>query len=442
MARKDLNRAKRKRTQSTSQQQPSKCKKKNDDAFEFNTVDYEALVATLTDEAMLELPPPPPPALQPQHQPSQPLAVTSNNNNYSTTSGEGSTQVHYYTYDVTPQTAAAAPSTLYYQQQQHQQHQQQHHHHHHPQSATKVISYIPSTTTTTTATTCTSQDSQEWEPRLLLRQLYKVSNQADAVVGLESSRDYRASIYLVNAQSCVNVSIDDLLSVQSSRVINAVDKFFFNGSIFATFYFDTILVEVTASGGSSISICNYTVKLPQTASSRGGGGGGPLPSSSPDVSRQTTSPPLQLTVKGWNDFKRLFNCIESYYRICLFCSPTIQSLITRYRNYFVKHYRNAILLTVSQSSSSGSSNSANSSLLKIPSGSYQHINVDLPSALRELDERRLPAATAEEQQQDEQPSLASSTLLLPWMDAEVRRFCAPNICSAVLREIKYDLIRL
>lgn len=366
MARKDLNCAKRKRTQSTSQQQ-SKSKKK-DDAFEFNSVDYEALVASLTDEAMLELPPPPLPQ-------QQPLAVTSNNNNYLTTSGGdgiGPTQVHYYMY--APQ-SAAAPSTLYYQQQ------------HPPQPATKVISYIPSTTTTTSATaattTSTSQDNQEWEPRLLLRQLYKVGNQADAVIGLESSRDYRASIYLVNAQSCVNVSIDDLLSVQSSRVVNAVDKFFFNGSIFSTFYFDTILVEVTADGGSTISICNYTVKLPQTAAVRGGGGG---VRSSPDVCRQT-SPPLQLTVKGWNDLKRLFNCIESYYRVCLVCSPTIQSLITRYRNYFVKHYRNAIVLTVSPANSAG-----NNGLLKIPSGSYQHINVDLPLALRELDERRLPAA--------------------------------------------------
>lgn len=426
MARKDLNRAKRKRTQSTSQQQQQSKSKKKDDAFEFNSVDYEALVASLTDEAMLELPPPPPPLPQQQQ---QPLAVTSNNNNYLTTSsgdGIGSTQVHYYTY--APQSAAAAPSTLYYQQNQP----------HPPQSAAKVISYIPSTTTAsaaaTSTTTSTSQDQQEWEPRLLLRQLYKVSNQADAVIGLESSRDYRASIYLVNAQSCVNVSIDDLLSVQSSRVVNAVDKFFFNGSIFSTFYFDTILVEVTAGGGSTISICNYTVKLPQTAAAAAGrGGGGAGVRSSPDVCRQTSTP-LQLTVKGWNDLKRLFNCIESYYRICLVCSPTIQSLITRYRNYFVKHYRNAILLTVSPSSSAG-----NNSLLKIPSGSYQHINVDLPLALRELDERRLP--TAEQEGDNEYQQTLASTLLLPWMDAEVRRFCAPNICASVLQEIKYDLIR-
>lgn len=174
-----------------------------------------------------------------------------------------------------------------------------------------------------------------------------------------------------------------------------MDKFSFNGSIFSTFYFDTILVEVTAGGGSTISICNYTVKLPQTAAAgRGGGGGGVR--SSPDVCRQT-SPPLQLTVKGWNDLKRLFNCIESYYRICLVCSPTIQSLITRYRNYFVKPYRNAILQTGSPANSA-----TNNSLLEIPSGSYQHINVDLPLVLRELDERRLPTAQHEEEDEQQQ----------------------------------------
>lgn len=117
-------RNKRKRTQSISQQ-PSK--KKKDDAFDFNTLDYKAQVASLTDEK-IGLPPPPPTSAPLTH---QPLAVTSNNNNYSTKTtssveGTGSTQVHYYTYEVAPQTVA--PSNLYYQQQQH-----------HPQTATKVI---------------------------------------------------------------------------------------------------------------------------------------------------------------------------------------------------------------------------------------------------------------------------------------------------------------
>lgn len=436
--RKDLNRVKRKRTQSTSALSSSRKKKSTTSsivdssatstadvsttAFDFNSIDYESLVASLTDNAMTELPPDPIP----------PVAVASNKNNYSTDC-KAATQVHYYTYEVSPHQvipSQLASSTSIQ-----------------PQSGTTTLLQDPSNYYNQPLQTKTARQP-EWEPRLLLRQLYKVANQADAVVGIESTSNYNASMYLVNTQSSISFTMEDLLSLQSSRVVNALDKFF-NGVTtgFPLLYFETILIEPiptnnAAEGNTTaVAIYNYVLR-PQPARQRSmysdcdRASGRALP----DVSRQT--PALMLHSTGWNAFKRLFDCIESYYHICIASSPTIRLLIERYCKYFVKHYKATVML------SSRNINSGNPSSLRLPSGAYQHINTDLPLLLRELSERRIPHNHGDSDIgiSGGYHQLNSNTLLqralMPWMDSEVRRYCAPNICVAVIQELKFDLIRL
>ena len=255
------------------------------------------------------------------------------------------------------------------------------------------------------------------EPKLLLRQMYRLYNHTDVVVGLESSCGYNATIYLVSSQASVNFTIEDLLSVRSISVLGVLDEYFNNSSAqpFQSFYFNTVLIK--AGHNKTVSICNYQVRaspLQRQVLDR-------------DVLCQTTS--LMLYASGWNALKRSFDCIESYFRICQECSPIVQHLITRYCQYFTKHYKTAVLL-------SAATNKNDNGTLKVPLEIERHITKDLPLFLADFDESRLPYSGGWDFQTSQ-----LQVSLTPWIDSEVRKFCSSTICEAVFQDIKYDIVR-
>lgn len=414
---------KRKRSQSSSvSKKKKKCatgvstttvKNPTPETFEFDTMDYESLVACLTDDAVaVDL------------AACENAAITAAKTATTTPATDSMGTLHCYTanpsegllsYRSTPASSLLPPPPAPLQQQQLQ-----------PQ-------YVP------------EPASHDWEPRLLLRQSYKVSNQADAVIGLESRHDYRASAYLVTTQACVKLNFEDLLSVQSISVSSVMDNYFNSEGAkgFSPFYFDSIIIEPSSNGPSygkttvaTIDIYNYQLSstqrtLYQTAMT--------------GMTRQ--SPSIVLNYNGWTALKRLFHCIESYYRLCVDCSPVVQSLIERYCDYFGKHYN-----TVAQQARANNVAGNN----RLPLATYHHIKTDLFVLLRELNESRLPAAHWSTEINDDSPahnthsSNATATTtrlttafdrvkcLLPWIDSEVKKFCSTNICGQVLQRLKYD----
>ena len=59
-------------------------------------------------------------------------------------------------------------------------------------------------------------------------------------------------------------------------------------------------------------------------------------SESTDILKGDTAITLQLG--GWNALKRLFNCVEQYFKICEESSPVVMYMIVRYTRYLSKHY--------------------------------------------------------------------------------------------------------
>lgn len=350
------------------------------DLLDFNTMDYESLVAALTDDAMVEAPPPTshPSSLAPR-------ATTSDSNNYST-SVPANTQVHYY------------------------------------YSNNASLPQVPSKSCKTPL-----QQPRSWEPRLLLRQSYKVSTQADAVIGLECSLDFKASIYLVSSQTSVNISIEDLIGLRTAA--NTIDKYFDGTVQFPPMYFNSVLLEtaITETGEHVISLSNFEVRVQQSTFRTAMGGG--KQQASDNVCQ---SPAILLHSTGWSAFKRLFDCIEVYFNILQSeCSPSVQYLTTRYCKYFVRHYQTLVQLKFNEQNLA-----SNQSALKLPVDTVRHISTDLPLVLAELNEKRISSSDQESQWFESTPSRQA---LLPWIDAEVRRFCVPNICDNVLQDLKYCL---
>lgn len=262
----------------------------------------------------------------------------------------------------------------------------------------------------------------------------------------------------MNRLTSITLTIEDLLSIRSASVSGVLDKYFCSSnnnnnnrndestptSIFTPFYLDTILIEPLVSNGKLvISMCNYEVRThpkQNVYSNRVGSN----KQHDAEIIRRTSA--ILLYVSGWNSLKRVFDCIESYYNMCAECSPVVESLIVRYSRLFEKHYRATVLLSTSNSNYIMSTST--SPMLKLPLETVRHITSDLPLFLSEINERRLPPqssfpyniSAAEEQQRQSVEITTLRQALMPWIDSEVRRFCAANICESVLQYLKYNVI--
>lgn len=276
------------------------------------------------------------------------------------------------------------------------------------------------------------------EPRLLLRQAYKIGNEASAVIGLESSRDYKPAVYLVNSQAdSVSLTFEDFLSIRCSSVYQSIEQYFVSNNnnicvgsdridhnieLFTPFYLDTILVEPVQNGGSehAIALCNYHMKIGDRYSNR------VLPKTfnETDIVRQDFV--IYLNPAGWLAFKRIFDCIETYYSLCTECSPVVQHLISRYSRFLTKHYKTKALLSTS-----------NCLLNTIPPSLEQeliyYVSKDLPLFIEDLNVSRVVSEKADYFYE----ITALRQAMTPWIDAEVRRFCVANIVESVLENLKY-----
>lgn len=273
--------------------------------------------------------------------------------------------------------------------------------------------YAPEKPTETRVNYCTYANNVQLkprEPRLLLRQAYKIATEAYAVVGLESKGDYDPSIYLVNDISSVRLTFEDLISLSSVSVVSAVEKLFKDSVGFQPFHLDKITVEVSATGG--LYFYNYDVYNYKQISAES----------------QAPRPPngLYLQRIGWNAFKRLFECIENYYKLCAEVSTLVPHLVDRYSKYFTRRYKPKALLLTSNTSS----------MYPVPALSpdmKQLVTTELPLDLKTLCEYRLPV----EPQSHWYSSSPLREALTPWVDAEVRRYCVVNIIDSVLESLKH-----
>lgn len=195
------------------------------------------------------------------------------------------------------------------------------------------------------------------EPRLLIRQAYKLAAEACAVVGLESVSDYKPSIYIVTDQSSVSLNLSDLVSLRSNTVVATVERYLNETNFFKPLYMNKCIIE--SSSGGTITISNYHVD-----------GWWKTKKSENHIVKDTEG--ITLSIHGWNSLKRYFDCIESYYSICTECSATVDYLMDRYAQFFVRHYRYEVF-------------NCNKSL---SAESIQRISCDLPLFLQELNEKR------------------------------------------------------
>jgi len=297
--------------------------------------DIEQLLASLNDEAMLETPAP----------------VTT------------STQVNYYTYPENPP-LPSLPQTL-------------------PPPPPPPPSQLQTSPTAS---------AKVQQPRLLIRQAYKLGTEARVVVGLESEGGYDATIHLVNAQDHITLTFEDLLCLRGSAVTSVVKRCMDGFELFQPLYLDTVLLEPLVSGGG-IVLTNYALQ--------------------DDLySPERRSSSLTLHFDAWASFEKTFDCVESYFRICEECSSVVQSLVCRYTDYLTTHYRRRMLIT--------------SPRPYLSPEVIQYVSMDLPQFLRELNEYRLP----------KRDSTPAQTIMSPWLDAEVRRFCVTSIVDNVLDSIR------
>lgn len=294
-------------------------------------------------------------------------------------------------------------------------------------SATATTS-IDSTHTASAAATQTRRTCIE--PRLLLRQAYKIATDASAVVGLESIRDFKPSIYLVNQQAdSVSLTFEDFLSLRCSSVCQAIDRYLsptdvgynHHNELFTPYYLDTVLVEPVQNGSDyAIALCNYHMKTGDRYCNR------VLPRvyCESDIVRQDYV--IYLRPAGWTAFKRIFDCVETYFNLCLECCPVVQHLINRYSRFLTKHYKTKALLATS-----------NCLLNTIPPSLEQelihYVSKDLPLFIEDLNESRLSSEKIDYFYE----SSPLRQALTPWIDAEVRRFCVLNIVECVLENLKY-----
>lgn len=230
------------------------------------------------------------------------------------------------------------------------------------------------------------------QPRLLIRQAYKLAAEASVVVGLEFDGSYEATINLVNDHGNLTLTFEDLLCLRGGAVTSVVKRCMDGFELFQPLYLDSILLEPLVSGGG-IVLTNYALQ--------------------DDLySPERRSSSLTLHADGWASFEKTFDCVESYYRICTECTPVVQSLVTRYTDYLTTHYRRRMLMT--------------SPRPYLSPEVIQYVSTDLPLFLRELTETRLP----------KRESTPAQSVTTPWLDAEVRRFCVTTIVDNVLDSIR------
>ena len=213
------------------------------------------------------------------------------------------------------------------------------------------------------------------------------------VIGLESEDGYDATIRLVNEHGHIKLTFEDLLCLRGTAVITVVKKCMDGGGLFQPLYLDSLLLEPLPGGGGVI-FTYYS-----------------LPA---DYSPERRSSSLTLHYDAWASLEKTFDSVESYYRICVECTPVVQSLVTRYTDYLVSHYKRRLLVS--------------SPRPYLSSEVIQYITADLPQFLRELNEPRLPRRST--------ATPPSQYLIRPWLDSEVRRFCVANIVDCVLGSIR------
>lgn len=256
----------------------------------------------------------------------------------------------------------------------------------------------------------------EEKPRLLIRQVYKLVTEACVVVGLEWD-NCQAAIYFTNEASNVRLTFEDLIAIQSVNVSSVVDRYFGNtkNNYFQPFYLNSLVIEVDEDGGDggSISLCNFTAK-----------------SCSPIITAENVvkheSRRLTLHQDGWSALKRLFASIETYYSICVGCTPVAQYLMARYSRYLSRHYRAYALLSASSSGAAALSQDL-----------IRYVKSDLPLFMQNLTVKRLPVDIRSDFWFDNDASSTPHSVLMPWIDAEVRRYCVPLITDSVLDNLKY-----
>lgn len=283
-----------------------------------------------------------------------------------------------------------------------------------------------------------TMESPDQEPRLLMRQIYRIANQADAVIGLECTRNRKASIYLVNNNSSVNLTLEDVLSLRGKCASVTIDNYFSSGNEFSPIYLDTVVIE--SCGNGNIIVGNYLITqsrdyfttqkrmyLHDEAQSAN------LPQGV-DIFRHSSR--VVFNADGWKSLRRMFDAIEHYYGICLECSPVIQQLIQRYGRFFSRNYRTKAIINTytKQQASAENQNPANSDFpLSVSPDLTRQILADLPYHLSDIHEWRLPLEPHLDNWYERSPLRQS---LLPWIDAEVRRFCVSNIAASIVDQLQ------
>ena len=237
------------------------------------------------------------------------------------------------------------------------------------------------------------------EPRLLVRQAYKLTFDTSVVIGVECVKDYNPSIYLVNRHLSVVIPIEDLFWLRSITIITAIDRYFSENLHFEPICNKTVCIEALLNQ-KTVRIVNRTCWTEMSNEPHEG---------------------LHLNVGGWTALKKHYDCIESYYNVCSELSLTTHYLTYRYARYLASHYYKS------------EDSSLESDTSPLDPAVVNFVSADLPNFLRELSVRRLPA--------EEQPQWYQTTplreALTPWLDSEVRRYCVPNIVEEVLEHLKY-----
>lgn len=261
------------------------------------------------------------------------------------------------------------------------------------------------------------KNTAAWKPRLLIRQVYKLGTDASVVIGLESVRDYNASICVVNNYCSINIRMNDLISLRSMSIQATVDRYFNEATTFKPIFMKNCVIVPNVE--NTIMIYNHSVvsdkscwwnkKSVRTSSESGG---------------------VPLGVCGWNSLKCHLDSIESYYNICVECSDTVQNLLLRYANFLTEHYRSDTFL-----SGNIVAGPVGKREVTLNQDYVQRITNDMPLFLQELNKERLPP---ERYQLEPLPALHPT--LLTWLDSEIRHYCAPNLVQAVLDNLKFHYI--
>lgn len=260
--------------------------------------------------------------------------------------------------------------------------------------------------------------AKQWKPRLLIRQAYRLGDGNDIVIGLESTGDYKPSIYLVGETGSALLTIEDLLGLRSLMENRTICEYLTDKkSVFESVLLDTIAVSPARNG--LLCVYNFHMKPNNIYNTE-------LIGNEPMNVCHESSPPLFLHQTHWNALKGILDCVESYYSTCAECSRTVHYLIHRYTRYFTKHYRARAL--ISKNTSAAGPTSLNSELTQI-------ITADLPTILQyQLNETRIPMEPSQDGWYNPTPL---RTAMIPWIDAEVRRYCASNILDSVLDTLTY-----